>query len=120
MSPRFRRFVVALAFAGCLSASFVAGTPDSWDLPEVALGWPLLLHVERSAALLGLIALAVLVSWRASEGRLPVRLGQLEYAVEDAALETNEAIEGHARRIALLESIVGLRRRPVVSREDED
>ncbi len=66
----------------------------------------MLLHVERAAALVGLFALAVLIWWRAGQGRCPVRFGNIEYAIEDAALETSDAIDSHERRIELLESIV--------------
>jgi hypothetical protein len=79
---------LALLLAGTsLSAS--AGTPAV--LPGVALEWPLLLHLERGALLLAGLALVLLVGARATLGEFPFRLGQLEYAIEDMAVQQDRA-----------------------------
>lgn len=51
------------------------------QLPNVAMGWVLLFHMERAAALLGVIGLVLLIGWRAVQGELPIKLGNLEYEV---------------------------------------
>lgn len=77
MAPIPRALLLLAATA--LSAS--AGVPV--ELPGVALGWPLLLHLERGALLVAGLALVVLVGARATLGKFPARLGQIEYAVSE-------------------------------------
>lgn len=69
--------MLLLLAATALSVS--AGVPA--ELPGVALGWPLLLHLERGALLVAGLSIVVLVGTRAAMGRFPSRLGQIEYAV---------------------------------------
>ena len=67
--------------------STTGGTPG--HLPGVALGWPLLLHLERGVVLVAGLALVILIGTRATLGHFPFRLGQIEYAVA----EMNEQFE---------------------------
>jgi len=87
-----------------LSAS--AGTPV--ELPGVALGWPLLLHLERAVVLVAGLGLVVLVGARATMGRFPVRLGQIEYAVGRAVAEFDERDDVEKERLAALEAAVAV------------
>jgi hypothetical protein len=95
--------VPVLAFAVAVTLSAVAGTPPR--LPGIALGWPLLLHVERATALLAAVAAFALVAWRTARGELPVRLGQLEYE-RGMAGEAAAGMEAHERRLTELEGDV--------------
>jgi RNA polymerase sigma factor (sigma-70 family) len=80
--PRWRNhslaIVVAIAFAVALALSIGHGT--SPKLPGIALGWPLLLHIERAATaalIVGISAVVLLQLWR---GRLPTKLpGGVEF-----------------------------------------
>jgi hypothetical protein len=64
----------ALALLGVAAAlSATAGTPN--ELPEAALGWSLLLHLERAVVLVAGLGLVVLVGTRATMGQFPFRLG---------------------------------------------
>ena len=97
---------VLLVFAGAFAASEAAGTPA--ELPDIAMGWGLLFHLERAAALLGVIGIVLLIGWRAVQGEFPIKFGNVEYAKE-AAAEAEEGAEAQERRIQLLEALVGLR-----------
>jgi hypothetical protein len=99
-------FVVGL-FASAVYLSTQASVPEM--LPGVALGWEALFHVERAGAMLGAIGVVLLVAWRALAGEFPVRLGSIEYAAKEAAIDTEELSQSHEPRIRLLESLAGLR-----------
>jgi hypothetical protein len=94
-----------LAVAAALSMS--AGTPS--DLPGLALGWPLLLHLERGTALVAALGVVALVGVRATMGRFPVRLGQVEYAGRVMS-EFDEAARSDGDRLDALEGAVALLR----------
>lgn len=86
-----------------LLGSLLAGTPS--DLPQIAMGWPLLFHVERATVLCAAVGVVLLVGWRASRGDFPVRVGQVEYAVREAARDValrEEALEKRLRRLETL------------------
>lgn len=83
-------------------ASHRHGAPT--PLPDLALGWALLLHVERAAALLAVTGAVMLIGWRALHGDFPSRFGQIEYAVEEAAADTRAVVAGLEERLRLLES----------------
>jgi hypothetical protein len=86
-----------------LCSSLLAGTPS--DLPPIAMGWSLLFHVERATALLAAISTVLLIGWRASRGDFPVRIGQVEYAVREAARDValrEDALEERLRRLEIL------------------
>lgn len=84
-------------------ASHRSGAPS--ELPEVALGWTLLLHVERAAALLAAIGIVTLVGWRALQGDFPSRLGQIEFRIEKTAADALAVTEGLERRVRELELV---------------
>ena len=100
-----RGVTLVIAAAGALVLSFAAGTPATGELPEVALGWPLLFHVERAGALAVILAGLVVVGWRASRGELPTRFANIEYRVEG----TNATIRKLEKRITWLEFQLELR-----------
>lgn len=93
--------LVAL-FALVVWASQRHGAPQ--PLPDIALGWALLLHVERAAALLAVTGAVMLIGWRALQGDFPSRLGQIEYTVEEAATRARTAAATLEERLRLLES----------------
>jgi hypothetical protein len=107
--------VVFVVFLAAVYASSRAAVPD--PLLGVALGWAVLLHIERGATLFGAIGLVVLVGWRALSGEFPVKLGNVEYAVGRAVAEAEEASASQERRIRLLEVLVGAR---YLARLDDD
>jgi hypothetical protein len=80
--------LAVLAFGVVLSTA--EGTPD--QLPAPSLGWATLLHVERSAALIGVAAAVLLTGVRALNGRFPVRFGHMEYAIEERASDREQQI----------------------------
>ena len=96
------RLASAAVLAISLVASVVAGAPEPEDLPTVALAWEPLFHVERAAALTGLVALCGLVGWRAGSGQFPTRIGSLEYALE----KTDTLSKQHESRLTALEESV--------------
>jgi len=96
---------LALLFtAAVLSAS--AGTPE--ELPGLALGWPLLLHLERAVVLVAGLGIVVLVGARATMGRFPIRLGQIEYAVGRAVAEFDGRDDLRTERLAALEAAMAV------------
>ncbi len=100
-----RGVTLVIAAAGVLALSFSAGTPATGELPEVALGWPLLFRVERAGALAAILAGLVVVGWRASRGELPTRFANIEYRVEG----TNATIRELQKQVAWLEFQLELR-----------
>ena len=93
---------------GSLSAgtgfSMVSGIPA--EMPGGSLGWPALLHLERSVALLGLAAAAVFVGVQATQGRFPTKLGHLEYPTDDIDRRDSAVIKVHDERLLLIEEIL--------------
>lgn len=102
-----RRLVGLACFLLSLAASGLLGLPSEGQMPEIALGWPLLLHIERAVAAMGLIGFALLIIWRAGRGEFPIRFGQIEYEARVAG-EVEDALGGHERRITHVEQILGL------------
>jgi hypothetical protein len=98
--------LVALLLAGVISVSEANGLPD--QLPEVAFGWPLLFHVERASALLATIGLVLLVGWRALRGEFPIKFGNVEYAVSEAAAGADATTASLDRRVELVEAVLGM------------
>jgi hypothetical protein len=75
--------VALLAGTASIIGSYSARAPRPY--PGIALGWGLLYHLERAGLLVGILALFALVSWRALQGELPIKFGQiLEYAPPEA------------------------------------
>lgn len=102
------RFVAALcAYGLALLGSLQAGMPA--ELPDVAMGWGLLLHVERATVLVAGLGAVFLIAWRASRGDFPIRFGQIEYAVRKAAEDAEATEEALERRVRTLEETLVIR-----------
>lgn len=97
-----RRVVGVVLFAAALAASILGRAPTG-GLPEVALGWPLLLHVERAAAAVGISGVALLVIWRAGRGEYPVRFAHIEYEVRSVATELDKGLAAMEERAMQVE-----------------
>ncbi len=99
-------FVSASAVTAAALSSLVMGTPSS--MPEIALGSPLLLHVERAAGVLALLGMTLVITWRATRGQLPVRFANVEY--ESALAEEHDGqIANLDQRVTVLEIAARLR-----------
>lgn len=95
--------------------SAAAGTPPNDELPPVALGWPLLLHLERGAAIVAVVAALSVVIWRASKGELPTRFANIEYRVDGTAKSLSEL----RRRLEWLEFEATMRDEPPLEGGDD-
>jgi hypothetical protein len=100
--------IVSTTFIGAFLASIISAVPE--PLPPIALGWTLLFHLERAVGLLALAGGGMLVAWRATEGRFPVRFGQIEYAVEDTAATTRILAIELEQRICCVEAALEIER----------
>jgi hypothetical protein len=69
--------VIPLVYACAFVGSVLYGTPA--ELPGVALGLPLLLDLERAAAVLAAFALVSIFAILTSRGHLPTRFGNVGY-----------------------------------------
>jgi hypothetical protein len=69
---------------GCVAVSLIEGQPP--QVPGVALGSVVLLHAERTLALLAVMVAALSIVGHAARGRLPVELSTsgLRYEAETA------------------------------------
>jgi len=93
-----------VAYAGVVLASVLYGTPAR--LPGVALGFPLLLHLERAAAVVGAIGAVLVVAILTRHGYLPSQLGNIGYP----AVGRQHELE---RRVAELQQRLGSRLVPL-------
>jgi hypothetical protein len=84
VKPHVLGIVAIAAAAGAILVTVVGGTPAR--LPGVALGSPVLLHVERALALFAVAIAALSVVLQAVRGRLPVEFSTsgLRYEAEAA------------------------------------
>jgi hypothetical protein len=93
---RSTRLAIALVLliVTAVLVSLVEGSPDR--LPGVALGSPVLLHVERAAAFFAIVVAIVSVLREAWRGRLPTQLttAGLAYEADVAAAEAVERLQG--------------------------
>ena len=105
---RIRRALALLGFIVALTASVFSDAPDQAGLPDIALGWTLLFHVERAAAMVGVLGLTVVVLWRAGGGELPFRFANIEYEAKQTAAETSRALSRQEVRLAKLERALKL------------
>lgn len=96
-----RMGVLVALFGLVVWASYRHGAPV--PLPDVALGWAFLLHLERAAAVLAVVGVVLLVGWRASRGDFPSRFGQIEYEAKGSAARADVAMTSLERRVELLE-----------------
>jgi hypothetical protein len=97
---------MALLFGVAVLVSALYGVPKT--LPGVALGWPLLLHIERAAGALGAVGAVALVAWRAAHGEFPIKFGQLEYPAKEADAEARKATAAQEERLQSVEAILGI------------
>jgi hypothetical protein len=102
--------LVASLLVSVVVGSGVEGIPGR--LPGAALGWPLLFHLERASALLGTTGVVLLVGWRALRGEFPIRFGNVEYAVKEAAAGADEVSASHDRRLQLVEAALRIGANP--------
>jgi hypothetical protein len=115
MRNAVRTVVVALVLVGVATGSDAYGAPAA--LPGAALGWPLLFHFERASALLATIGLVLLIGSRALRGEFPIRFGNVEYAVREAAARADESTASLDRRVKLIEALLGIGLAPPPSGE---
>lgn len=106
MEHFYRAAFVALVFGLVIYASDSAGVPEK--LPGSAFGWTLLFHCLRAAAILGVLGVVLLIGYRAMKGEFPIKFGNVEYAVKEAAEKAETATEAQERRIQFLEAILGI------------
>jgi hypothetical protein len=107
MKAAGKTLLVIAVLAAAVYASTKAGTPK--ELPGVAMDWEALFHVERAGALLGAAGVVLLIGWRALAGEFPIKFGNVEYAVEDAAADAKQATAAQEQRIRVLEVLAGIR-----------
>jgi hypothetical protein len=117
-SKGWRAGLILLVFAAAIYESAKHGEPS--PLPGPALGWVALFHVERAAVLLGAAGIVLLIGWRAIHGDFPIKFGNIEYAVKDAAAEAKQASALQERRIRVLEVLSGVRAREDLEDDQED
>lgn len=108
-----RAVLIGSLTAIAIALSWNAGTPAAEDLPIVALGWPLLLHLERGAAVVAVLAVVAVVGWRASKGEMPTRFANIEYRVDGAT----DSIDEIRTRLAWLEFEAMMRDEPPLEGE---
>lgn len=88
----------------CFVASLLYGTPAK--LPGVALGFPVLLHLERAVAVLAVIAVVSIFAYMTSLGYLPNQLGNIGYS----AVGRQHVLDRH---VAELKQTIESRLRPL-------
>jgi hypothetical protein len=69
--------VIPSAYVIAIGGSVIYGTPAK--LPGVALGLPLLLDLERAAAVLAMTAAVLMFALLTSRGHLPTQFGNVSY-----------------------------------------
>jgi hypothetical protein len=93
--PATTRLAVALSLliGASVVVTLVEGSPER--LPGIALGSPVLLHVERAAAVFAIVVAIVSVLREAARGRLPTQLttAGLAYEADVAAAEVVERLQ---------------------------
>ena len=92
----------------CIATSLIEARPR--QLPGVALGSTVLLHAERSLALLALTVGALSIVVQAARGRLPIELSTsgLRYeaeAVDDAAVAVAQLQEQFDDLVAIVDAL---------------
>jgi hypothetical protein len=118
-SPKVRFVIGATVIAGAVFVSSRVAAPGS--LPGIALGWPLLFHVERGAAIVAAIGLIALVLWRGANNEWPSSFGNLfgydQKKVRGVTLKTfakhqeriSELEFSHGERLSALEKATGVK-----------
>lgn len=88
LSRSAMRFALAaLGFGLAIYVSHRVGIPhDSKgraDLPDAALDWRLLFHVERAAALIATAGAVLLIAWNGVHGDWPRKFANVEFAPKE-------------------------------------
>jgi len=91
-----RSALLALVLAVAVTTSLVEGPPQR--LPGVALGSPVLLHVERAAALVGLVLAVGTVLVRVRRGEVPTQLSVSGIGYEAQAADEARAVTDRLMR----------------------
>jgi hypothetical protein len=108
MGYKTKAITPVIVFVLALIGSVAYGSPAK--LPGAALGWTLLLHVERASAVLAVLGAVWLVGWRALHGRFPIKFGHVEYEDEFAASAVT--VDAHERRLKVIEDYLTLAKQP--------
>jgi hypothetical protein len=98
--PRWRGWLVAIPgiYVAGLVASVLYGTPAK--LPGLALGFPMLLHLERAGAVLAVVSVVSIFAYMTSLGHLPSQFGNvIGYPVADRQHELERLTAELGRRI---------------------
>jgi hypothetical protein len=98
--PRWRGWLIVIPgiYVGSLVASMLYGTPA--ELPGVALGFPMLLHLERAGAVLAMVSVVSIFAYMTSLGHLPSQFGNvIGYPVADRQHELERLTAEVGRRI---------------------
>jgi hypothetical protein len=96
---RWRGWLIVIpvvSIAG-FTASVLYGTPAK--LPGVAPGFPLLLDLERAAALLAVLAGVAVFAYMTSLGHMPSQLGNIGYSTVDRQRELDRQVTELRREI---------------------
>jgi hypothetical protein len=98
--PRWRGWLIVIPgiYVGGFVASVLYGTPAK--LPGVALGFPMLLHLERAGAVLAVVSVVSIFAYMTSLGHLPSQFGNvIGYPVADRQHELERLTAEFGRRI---------------------
>jgi hypothetical protein len=98
--PRWRGWLVVIPgiYVGGVVASVLYGAPAK--LPGVALGFPMLLHLERAGAVLAVVSVVSIFAYMTSLGHLPSQFGNvIGYPVADRQHELEQLTAEVDRRI---------------------
>jgi hypothetical protein len=98
--PRWRGWLIMIPgiYVGGFAASVLYGTPTK--LPGVALGFPMLLHLERAGAVLAVVSVVSIFAYMTSLGHLPSQFGNvIGYTVADRQHELEQLSAEVDRRI---------------------
>jgi hypothetical protein len=98
--PRWRGWLIVIPgiYVGGFVASVLYGTPAK--LPGVALGFPMLLHLERAGAVLAVVSVVSIFAYMTSLGHLPSQFGNvIGYPVADQQHELERLAAEVDRRI---------------------
>jgi hypothetical protein len=98
----------AAALLACIATSLIEGRPRG--LPGVALGSAVLLHAERSLALVAVTVAALSIVGHAARGRLPIELSTsgLRYeaeAADDAAVAVAQLQEQFDDLVTIVDAL---------------